>query len=154
MFNIVLHQPQIAPNTGNIIRLCANTGATLHLIKPLGFSISDKKVRRAGLDYHDTSSLVLHESLEEFLQSAHGLPIFAFSTKGQTNMFRTHFVKNSFLIFGSETLGLPKSFLANLNPENSLRIPMVRTSRCMNLSNAVAVGVFEAWRQIAFEGST
>ena len=154
MFNIVLHQPQIAPNTGNIIRLCANTGATLHLIKPLGFSISDKKVRRAGLDYHDTSSLVLHESLEEFLQSTLRKPIFAFSTQGQTNMFQANFVRNSFLIFGSETRGLPKSFLANLKPENSLRIPMVKTSRCLNLSNAVAIGVFEAWRQIAFEGST
>ena len=132
MFNIVLHQPQIAPNTGNIIRLCANTGATLHLIKPLGFSMSDKRVRRAGLDYHDISSLVLHESLEKFLQSALRKPIFAFSTHGQTNMFHSHFVKNSFLIFGSETQGLPKSFLANLKPENSLRIPMVKTSRCLN----------------------
>ena len=147
MFNIVLHQPQIAPNTGNIIRLCANTGATLHLIKPLGFSISDKKVRRAGLDYHDTSSLVLHESLEEFLQNAHGKPIFAFSTKGQTNMFRTHFVKNSFLIFGSETLGLPKSFLANLNPENSLRIPMVKNKRSLNLATSVGIVLAEQIRQ-------
>ena len=154
MFNIVLHQPQIAPNTGNIIRLCANTGATLHLIKPLGFSISDKKVRRAGLDYHHISSLVLHESLQGFLQSALRKPIFAFSTHGQTNMFQAHFVRNSFLIFGSETRGLPKSFLTDLNPKNSLRIPMVKNSRCLNLSNAVAVGVFEAWRQIAFEGST
>ena len=116
--------------------------------------MSDKKVRRGGLDYHDISSLVLHESLEEFLQSALRKPIFAFSTQGQTNMFHSHFVKNSFLIFGSETHGLPKSFLANLKPENSLRIPMVKTSRCLNLSNAVAIGVFEAWRQIAFEGST
>ena len=154
MIHVVLYEPEIPANTGNIIRLCANTGAQLHLVKPLGFELDDKKLKRAGLDYHDISSLVLHESLEEFLQSAHGKPIFAFSTKGQTNMFRTHFVKNSFLIFGSETLGLPKSFLANLNPENSLRIPMVKTSRCLNLSNAVAVGVFEAWRQIAFEGST
>jgi tRNA (cytidine/uridine-2'-O-)-methyltransferase len=154
MLNIVLHQPQIAPNTGNIIRLSANTGATLHLIKPLGFSISDKKVRRAGLDYHDISSLILHESLEEFLQNASRKHIFAFSTQGQTNMFQANFVRNSFLIFGSETRGLPKSFLTDLNPRNSLRIPMVKTSRCLNLSNAVAVGVFEAWRQIAFEGST
>ena len=154
MFNIVLHQPQIAPNTGNIIRLCANTGATLHLIKPLGFTMSDKKVRRAGLDHHDISSLILHESLEKFLQSTLGKPIFAFSTQGQTNMFQAHFVRSSFLIFGSETRGLPKSFLSNLNQKNSLRIPMVKTSRCLNLSNAVAVGVFEAWRQIAFEGST
>ena len=153
MLNIVLHQPQIAPNTGNIIRLCANTGATLHLIKPLGFSISDKKVRRAGLDYHDISSLVLHESLENFLQSALRKPIFAFSTQGQTNMFQAHFVRSCFLIFGSETQGLPKSFLSNVSPKNSLKIPMVKTSRCLNLSNAVAVGVFEAWRQIAFEGS-
>ena len=154
MFNIVLHQPQIAPNTGNIIRLCANTGATLHLIKPLGFNISDKKLRRAGLDYHDISSLVLHESLEEFLRSTLRKPIFAFSTQGKTNMFQANFVRNGFLIFGSETQGLPKSFLTDLNPENSLKIPMVKTSRCLNLSNAVAVGVFEAWRQIAFDGSS
>ena len=154
MLNIVLHQPQIAPNTGNIIRLSANTGATLHLIKPLGFNISDKKVRRAGLDYYDISSLILHESLEDFLRSASRKHIFAFSTQGQTNMFQANFVRNSFLIFGSETRGLPKSFLTDLNPRNSLRIPMVKTSRCLNLSNAVAVGVFEAWRQIAFEGST
>ena len=154
MFNIVLHQPQIAPNTGNIIRLCANTGATLHLIKPLGFNISDKKLRRAGLDYHDISSLVLHESLEEFLRSTLRKPIFAFSTQGKTNMFQANFVRNGFLIFGSETQGLPKSFLTDPNPENSLKIPMVKTSRCLNLSNAVAVGVFEAWRQIAFDGSS
>ena len=154
MFNIVLHQPQIAPNTGNIIRLCANTGANLHLIKPLGFNFSDKKVRRAGLDYHDLGSVVLHESLETCLQNTSEKPIFGFSTMGQTNMFQAHFVRNCFLIFGSETQGLPRPFLENLEPEQSLKIPMVETSRCLNLSNAVAVGIYEAWRQIKFEGSS
>ena len=153
MFNIVLHQPQIAPNTGNIIRLCANTGATLHLIKPIGFDISDKKLRRAGLDYHDLSSVIIHDSLENCLRAALTEQIFAFSSKGKTNMFQTSFARDCFLIFGSETQGLPQPFLDDLSRERSLKIPMVNASRCLNLSNAVAIGLFEAWRQIDFEGS-
>lgn len=153
MFNIVLHQPQIAPNTGNIIRLCANTGANLHLIEPMGFNINDKRLRRAGLDYHDLSLVKIHVSLQSCLQSFEKNLVFAFSSKGETNLFQAHFIKNSLLVFGSETAGLPRGFLNSLTPEQSLKIPMVKSSRCLNLSNAVAVGLFEAWRQTGLAGS-
>ena len=153
MFNIVLHQPQIAPNTGNIIRLCANTGANLHLIEPMGFNITDKKLRRAGLDYHDLSLVKTHASLKSCLQSLEKNQIFAFSSKGKTNVFRAHFIRNSLLVFGSETAGLPLCFLNSLSPEQLLKIPMVENSRCLNLSNAVAIGLFEAWRQNGLQGS-
>ncbi|MEC9248927.1 MAG: tRNA (cytidine(34)-2'-O)-methyltransferase [Pseudomonadota bacterium] len=153
MFNIVLHRPQIAPNTGNIIRLCANTGANLHLIEPIGFNLTDKKLRRAGLDYHDLSLVKTHDSLKSCLQSLKKNQVFAFSTKGKTNVFHAHFIRNSLLVFGSETAGLPPGFLNSLAPEQSLKIPMVESSRCLNLSNAVAVGLFEAWRQNGLEGS-
>jgi len=153
MLNIVLHQPQIAPNTGNIIRLCANTGSLLHLIKPMGFDISDKKLRRAGLDYHDFSPVRTHNSLQSCIESLSGNQIFAFSTRGKTNMFQASFVSDSLLIFGSETKGLPQNFLNNLRPGQSIKIPMVKNSRCLNLSNAVAVALFEAWRQTGLKDS-
>ena len=154
MFNIVLYEPQIAPNTGNIIRLCANTGANLHLIKPLGFQISDKKLKRAGLDYHEFTRIRTYDSLTECLKSFQRVVFFAFSTKGKTNMFEAKFVRDSLLIFGSETDGLPNSFLQTLPAAHSLKIPMVKHSRSLNLSNAVTVGVYEAWRQASFKNSS
>lgn len=154
MFNIVLYQPEIPPNTGNIIRLCANTGAKLHLIKPLGFEISDKHLKRAGLDYHEFANLKLYENFEDFLaffNTEKDSKLFALTTKGSTLYQKVKFSKNDYLLFGPETRGLPKDILDSLDTSSKIRIPMQKDSRSLNLSNTVAIVLFEALRQENFE---
>jgi tRNA (cytidine/uridine-2'-O-)-methyltransferase len=148
MFNIILYQPEIPPNTGNIIRLCANTNSNLHLIKPLGFDLSDKQLKRAGLDYHDLARVTIHADLESCIQGI-ALPVYALSTKGKIDYHAHQFKPGSFFLFGPETRGLPSEVLARY-PETTLRIPHHTHSRSLNLSNAVAIVVFEAWRQNSF----
>jgi len=153
MFNIVLYQPEIPPNTGNIIRLCANTGAKLHLIKPLGFEISDKHLKRAGLDYHEFADLKVYENFQEFLNYFNkdtDSKLFALTTKGSTLYQKVKFSKNDFLLFGPETRGLPKDILDSLDSSSKIRIPMQKDSRSLNLSNTVAIVLFEALRQENF----
>ena len=153
MLDVVLYQPEIPPNTGNVIRLCANTGARLHLIKPLGFELDDKKLRRAGLDYREWANLQIHDSLEAYL-SAHQPPrLYAFSTKGKQPYGSARFALNDALLFGPESRGLPVDLLQALPSEQVLRLPMREHSRSLNLSNTVAIAVFEAWRQLDFAGS-
>lgn len=154
MIHIVLYQPEIPPNTGNIIRLAANTGYQLHLIKPLGFELEDKLLRRAGLDYHEWAHVIQHDSFADFLESPAQLNrILAFSTKGKTCYSQLHFQINDVLLFGPETRGLPDDILNTLPPEQILRLPMLSHSRSLNLSNTVAVAVYESWRQLDFPGS-
>lgn len=150
MFNIVLVEPEIPPNTGNIIRLCANNGSRLHLIKPLGFDLSDKKLRRAGLDYHEFTQLSIHKSLEDFLEKEKPERFFACSTKGKKVFSEQQYRPGDTFIFGPETRGLPESFLATLPEDRVLTIPMLKGSRSLNLSNAAAIIVYEAWRQNGF----
>ncbi len=153
MFNIILFQPQIPPNTGNVIRLCANTGAHLHLIRPLGFALDDKQLRRAGLDYHEYAAMQVHDDLPQCL-SALGHPrLFALTTKGAQPFFDTAFRPGDAFLFGPESRGLPAEILESLPSEQRLRLPMQPNNRSLNLSNAVAVTVFEAWRQNGFAGS-
>lgn len=153
MFHIVLYQPEIPPNTGNIIRLCANTGAKLHVIHPLGFELDDKRLRRAGLDYDEFSSISQHDSLDEFINTVKPIRMLAASTKGTTFFTDAKFKQGDAIIFGPETRGLPDDFLHSLPHENVLRIPMQANSRSMNLSNSVSIFVYEAWRQQGFEGA-
>jgi len=153
MLQIVLYQPEIPPNTGNIIRLCANTGARLHLIRPLGFELEDKRLRRAGLDYHEFASLQVHETLEDYLQSVRPERLFACSTKGHRYHSEVAYREGDALLFGPETRGLPPEVLESLPPDHRLRLPMLPESRSLNLSNAVAVFVYEAWRQLDFNGA-
>ena len=153
MFHIVLYQPEIPPNTGNIIRLCANTGAKLHVIHPLGFELDDKRLRRAGLDYDEFSSIVQHDSLAEFINTVKPARMLAASTKGTTFFTEAKFKQGDAIIFGPETRGLPDNFLQSLPHANILRIPMQPNSRSMNLSNSVSIFVYEAWRQQGFEGA-
>ena len=148
MFHIALFEPEIPPNTGNIIRLCANTGAHLHLIEPLGFSIDDKALRRAGLDYREFANLRLYSSFELFLQQVSGKRIFALTTKGKKSCFDVNFQADDVFLFGPETRGLPANIIASYQ---ALRLPMRENSRSLNLSNAVAIMVYEAWRQCDFE---
>lgn len=150
MYHIILFQPQIPPNTGNIIRLCANTGAHLHLIEPLGFDLDDKHLRRAGLDYHEFVRVKRYRDLEEFISLQKNLRIFACSTKGATNYFQTAFQYGDAFLFGPETRGLPAEILQQFTADKILRIPMVPHSRSLNLSNAVAIVLYEAWRQSGF----
>lgn len=150
MFHIVLVEPEIPPNTGNIIRLSANCGSQLHLIKPLGFDLSDKKLRRAGLDYHDLAHVTIHDSLEAFFCRLNPERVFACSTKGQTNFTDVHYLPGDTFIFGPETRGLPQTFLDSLSRESVIRIPMLKGSRSLNLSNAAAIIIYEAWRQNGF----
>lgn len=150
MLTIILHQPEIPPNTGNIIRLCANTGAHLHLIEPLGFTLDDKNLQRAGLDYHDLANVFTHPNIETCLDALNHPRLFALSTKGKTLYTAPTFEANDAFIFGSETKGLPASFLGSLPKEQVLTLPQVKTSRSLNLSNAVAIMVYEAWRQMGF----
>ncbi len=152
MLHIVLHEPEIPANTGNIIRLCANTGATLHLIEPLGFELEDKKLRRAGLDYHEWATVQRYQNWRDFLEKQHPQRLFALTTKGQTLYNQTHFLDGDFLIFGAETRGLPAEILAFLAKDKKLYLPMQENSRSLNLSNTVAVVLFEAWKQIEFLG--
>jgi tRNA (cytidine/uridine-2'-O-)-methyltransferase len=153
MFNIILFQPEIPPNTGNVIRLCANTGAHLHLIRPLGFDLDDKQLRRAGLDYHEYAAVQVHDDLAQCL-SALGHPrLFALTTKSSQPFFEMEFREGDAFLFGPESRGLPADILDSLPPEQRLRLPMRPDNRSLNLSNAVAVTVFEAWRQNGFAGS-
>ncbi|WP_372777288.1 tRNA (uridine(34)/cytosine(34)/5-carboxymethylaminomethyluridine(34)-2'-O)-methyltransferase TrmL [Litorivivens sp.] len=152
MLDIVLYQPEIPPNTGNIIRLCANTGMRLHLIKPLGFVLDDKRLRRAGLDYHEWAQVKTHTDWEEYLQSERPQRVFACSTKGQRFHSEAAFKKGDCLVFGPESRGLPPDFLAALDTQQILRLPMRSDSRSLNLSNAVSIFIYEAWRQLDFEG--
>lgn len=150
MIHIALHEPEIPPNTGNIIRLCANTGAHLHLIHPLGFQLTDKALRRAGLDYHDLAGVSEHRSYAEFCVALPGARQLAFSTKATTRYDQAAYRDGDVLLFGPETRRLPASLVDALPAEQRLCLPMLTTSRSLNLSNAVAVAVYEAWRQLGF----
>ena len=152
MLHVVLYQPEIPPNTGNVIRLCANSGARLHLIRPLGFELDDAKLRRAGLDYHEFAALEVHESLDAFVAQVRPDRLFALSTRGRTLYTDADFGETDAVVFGPETRGLPQSFLDSLPAEQTLRLPMRPNNRSLNLSNAVAVVVYEAWRQQGFAG--
>ena len=151
MFNIVLFEPEIPPNTGNVIRLCANSGCRLHLVQPLGFQLDDRQLKRAGLDYHEYASVQVHAHWTALLQALPGRR-FAFSTKARTRFDSIEYRPGDALIFGPETRGLPDELLASFDPRLRLRLPMVAGSRSLNLSNAVAVVVYEAWRQNGFTG--
>ena len=150
MFHIALYAPRIAPNTGNIIRLAANTGFTLHLIEPLGFNFEDKQLRRAGLDYHDIASLRRHPDYHHFLQVVDGSRIYACSTHGEQNYTAIDYRPGDVLLFGPETTGLPASLRNGDDITACIRIPMQPASRSLNLANAVAVIAYEAWRQQGF----
>ncbi len=153
MFHVVLFQPEIPPNTGNIIRLCANCGAQLHLIRPLGFDMSHKQLRRAGLDYHEFSKVQIHDTLEAFVQTVNPARLFACSTKGQQNYTGISYAAEDAFLFGPETRGLPADILNSLPREQLLRIPMLPDNRSLNLSNATAIIIYEAWRQQGFAGA-
>jgi len=153
MFHIVLYQPEIPPNTGNIIRLCANTGSTLHLIHPLGFKLDDRKLRRAGLDYREWAALREHNSLAAFRHDVNPLRLWGVSTRGVTTYSEAAFQAGDAFLFGPETRGLPDEVLEELGEAAVLRLPMTADSRSLNLSNTVAVLVYEAWRQQGFRGS-
>ena len=152
MFNVILYQPEIPPNTGNVIRLCANTGAQLHLIRPLGFELGDKQLRRAGLDYHEYANVRVHDNFAACLQTLPEVRLFAFTTRGARVYHEVRYQAGDALLFGPESRGLPVGILESLMPEQRLRLPMLPHSRSLNLSNTVAVAVFEAWRQCGFEG--
>lgn len=153
MLHIVLFQPEIPPNTGNIIRLCANTGMNLHLIKPLGFELDDKRMRRAGLDYHEWASVQTHDSFEEFLEQATPGRCFALSTKGSQHYHIVQYRSGDAIVFGPETRGLPLEIREHPAMTACIRIPMKADSRSLNLSNATALVLYEAWRQLGFEGA-
>jgi len=153
VFHVILHEPQIPPNTGNIIRLCANTGCSLHLIGPLGFELDRRSVRRAGLDYAELTCVHTHASLEECLLALAGSRVYAIETGSAARYDEAHFRRGDALLFGSETHGLPGAALAALEPGRRLSIPMRAGNRSLNLSNAVAVVVYEAWRQLGFESA-
>jgi tRNA (cytidine/uridine-2'-O-)-methyltransferase len=152
MLDIVLVEPEIPPNTGNVIRLAANTGARLHLVKPLGFSLDDKQLKRAGLDYHEYAAMVVHDSWQAFVMAMRGRRMFAFTTSAQRLFTDVHFARDDVLIFGREATGLPARIVESLAPEMRIRLPMRPGNRSINLSNAVAIAVFEAWRQLGFPG--
>ncbi len=159
MFDIILHQPEIAPNTGNVMRLCANTGARLHLIEPLGFKPDDAKLRRAGLDYHDWTLVQRHASWEACMRllseknsDATVRRVLAFSTRGSLRYDKALFKPDDIFLFGSETRGLPQELLNSLPVKCRLRLPMQPNNRSLNLSNTVAIAVYEGWRQLGFGG--
>lgn len=154
MFHIVLFQPEIPPNTGNIIRLCANTGARLHLIRPLGFELDDKRLRRAGLDYHEYARVAEHDSLAAFIKAVSPLRIFACTTRGAGHYDEVAYLPGDALLFGPETRGLPTEVIESLPASQRIRIPMLAGNRSLNLSNAVAIILYEAWRQQGFQGGT
>lgn len=151
MFDIVLFEPEIPPNTGNVVRLAANAGCRLHLVEPLGFDISDKAVRRAGLDYAEFTEIQVHRDWPNCRNALQGRRMFALTTKGRHSVFATRFSAGDVFVFGPESRGLPAQLLEQLGAENSLRLPMTPHCRSLNLSNAVAVTVYEAWRQIEFK---
>ena len=152
MFDVVLFQPEIPPNTGNAIRLCANTGARLHLVRPLGFTLEDAQLRRAGLDYHEYARLQVHDTLEAALAAIAPRRLFALSTRGTTRFDTPRYADGDAFLFGPETRGLPDDVLAQVPDAQRLRLPMQPGNRSLNLSNAIAVVVFEAWRQQDFAG--
>lgn len=153
MFSLILFQPEIPPNTGNVIRLCANTGTALHLVEPLGFSLDERRLRRAGLDYREFATVEVHVSLEVCLASLRQPRVFAFSTRARQRYDQVVYEPGDALLFGPETRGLPQELLDALPAQRRLRLPMQPGSRSLNLSNSVAVAVYEAWRQQGFEGS-
>lgn len=148
--HVILHQPEIPPNTGNVIRLCANTGAQLHLIEPLGFALDDARLRRAGLDYHEYASVQVHADLAACLTVLAGVRVFALSTRGGVRYDTPRFRRDDAFMFGAETSGLPAAVLSTIPDDRRLCLPMRPHNRSLNLSNAVAVMVFEAWRQLGF----
>jgi tRNA (cytidine/uridine-2'-O-)-methyltransferase len=152
VFNIVLYQPEIPPNTGNIIRLAANTGATLHLVEPLGFRLDDRELKRAGLDYHEYAGLVVHKDWLACCERLRGRRMFAFSTRARLRHTEPEYQDGDVLVFGAETRGLPSEILDSFPAERRLRLPLRPNNRSLNLSNAVAVAVYEAWRQQGFSG--
>lgn len=153
MFHVVLFEPEIPPNTGNIIRLCANTGATLHIVHPAMFELEDSKLRRAGLDYHEYARVREHADFDAFLATVKPPRLFACSTKGRVRHTEQNYLEGDAFIFGPESRGLPAMILANVATSRVLRLPMLPQSRSLNLSNAVAVVIYEAWRQCGFRGA-
>jgi tRNA (cytidine/uridine-2'-O-)-methyltransferase len=154
MIHVVLYEPEIPPNTGNIIRLCANTGSRLHLIRPLGFEVDDRRLRRAGLDYREWARMSVHESFAAFTAACQPPRVWAASTRGQRLHTSPRYRRDDALLFGPESRGLPAALLQGLGARRVLRLPMVAGSRSLNLSNAVAVMVYEVWRQLGFEGGS
>ena len=153
MLHVVLHQPEIPPNTGNVIRLCANSGAALHLLRPLGFDLDHAKLRRAGLDYHEFAEVNVHDSLDAFIGSVAPRRLFALSTRGRSRYDEVAYADGDAFLFGQETRGLPQDVLEAIDPARRLCLPMRPGNRSLNLSNAVAVVVYEAWRQLGFAGA-
>jgi tRNA (cytidine/uridine-2'-O-)-methyltransferase len=153
MFDVILHQPEIPPNTGNVIRLCANAGCRLHLIRPLGFELDDARLRRAGLDYHEYAPVAVHDDLETCLKRLDHPRLFALTTRGARRFDTVSFRAGDAFLFGAETAGLPAEVLEALPTDHRLRLPLRAGNRSLNLSNAVAVMVYEAWRQHGFEGA-
>lgn len=153
MFHVILFQPEIPPNTGNAIRLCANTGTQLHLVRPLGFDLDDKQLKRAGLDYHEYATLRVHDSLPDCLSALAGSRVFAMTTKASHPYHEMQFQPGDAFLFGPESRGLPEEVRALFEPQQRLRLPMLPDNRSLNLSNSVAVVVYEAWRQQGFAGS-
>ena len=151
--DVVLFEPEIPPNTGNVIRLCANTGARLHLVQPLGFELDDRRLRRAGLDYHEFADMQVHDGFEQLRRALPTQRMFGFTTKASRHFFDATFAADDVLLFGPETRGLPAAVLESLPAEQRLRIPMRESSRSLNLANAVAIAVFEAWRQLGYAGA-
>jgi len=154
MFDIVLYHPEIPPNAGNVIRLAANTGARLHLVEPLGFSMDDRQLRRAGLDYHELATVRTHRDWSACRDALQGRRMFAISARGESHYADARYAADDVFVFGSETRGLPLELLEQFAPERRLRLPMRPGNRSVNLSNAVAVLAFEAWRQLGFPGAS
>lgn len=152
MFEVVLYRPEIPPNTGNVIRLCANTGSRLHLVEPLGFTLDDRNVRRAGLDYHELAAVTVHLDWSACAAALGARRLFAFTTRASRPFAEVAYRPGDAFVFGGETAGLPDDMLERFPAERRVRLPMVAGNRSLNLSNAVAVVVFEAWRQLAYEG--
>ena len=150
MFDVILYQPEIPPNTGNIIRLCANTGVRLHLVKPLGFTLEDKQLLRAGLDYHEFATITVHESWAGCAERFKDRRLFAVSTKGTRQYDLVDYAVDDAFVFGPESRGLPAEILGTVAAQQRIRVPMVPGNRSLNLSNAVAVVIYEAWRQVGF----
>lgn len=153
MFHVILYQPEIPPNTGNIIRLCANTGCRLHLIRPLGFTLEDKQLVRAGLDYHEFAALRVHDTLPDCLSAFDPARAFAITTKGKQGFHQVRYQAGDAFLFGPESRGLPSGILDRFDAGRRLRLPMLPDNRSLNLSNTVAVAVYEAWRQCGFDGA-
>ena len=152
MFEVVLYRPEIPPNTGNVIRLCANAGARLHLVEPLGFTLDDRQLRRAGLDYHELATMRVHRDWEACAAALGPRRVFALTTRGGVGYSEVAYKEGDAFVFGGETAGLPEAFLEAFRTERCLRLPMRPGNRSLNLSNAVAVVVYEAWRQLGYAG--